>query len=95
MPLFMTATVCPPQNSMSLAGLVGGDGQAGSAGALLPSPFRVRAETAAGGPIPGLTVRFSLAAAPPGATGAVLESLSVLTDEDGFAEVRLRLGSKG
>ena len=87
---------------------VSGDGQVGSTGALLPKPFRVRAETADGRPVPGLTVRFSVAAAPSGATGAGLQSVprydtsgaglefvSARTDGDGWAEVRLRLGSKG
>jgi phosphate:Na+ symporter len=69
-----------------------GDDQYRAAGAVLEHPLRVRVETSTGVPVAGRTVRFTVAG-PAGSEGASLTHETVRTDQDGYAETRLRLGS--
>lgn len=67
--------------------LISGDGQSAEAGSDLAQPLRVRVTTNAGAPRAGIEVRFRAEEA-----GAKVSPPSALTDANGYAETRARLG---
>jgi PKD repeat protein len=71
--------------------VVGGDGQHGIVGELLASPIVIEVTDAAGRPVPGAVVEFTLTSA--GQGGEIAPS-SVATGAEGRAEARVLLGSK-
>jgi Bacterial Ig-like domain (group 1) len=75
----------PPSTLSAIAG----NGQRGNVGAELPDPLRVRVADAAGNPVANVSVRFQTSV--PGAE--VLQPGIVPTDDSGFAEARVRLGT--
>lgn len=70
--------------------VVGGDGQTAPAGSVLPAALAVVVFDVAGTPVKAAVVEFRIAR---GDGAALLDSLAV-TDENGRAEARLRLGSR-
>jgi hypothetical protein len=73
-----------PTDDVTRLEVVGGGGQTILAGRRSPEPVRVLATDAAGEPVPGAVVDFSLAGAP-----SILSQPRALTDEAGVAETFL------
>ena len=68
--------------------IVSGNGQTGSAASQLPDPLVVRALDAAGEPMQGVTVGFTVAGG-----GGQVSQAAVVTDGNGLASTRWTLGS--
>ena len=66
----------------------GGDNQTGVVGTALADSLAVRATDAHGNPVPGVTVTFSARG------GGALSSATATTSAEGYAKVRLTLGSR-
>lgn len=71
-----------------------GNNQTGKAGGELAAPLVVSVLHQGFDPLPGVQVRFSVTAAPAGATGQALSETTVLTDKEGRASTRFTLGNK-
>jgi uncharacterized protein (TIGR03437 family) len=67
--------------------VVSGNGQTGLAGSKLPAPLVVMAQDAAGGPLAGITVTFTVQAG-----GGTVSPTSAITDAKGLASTVLTLG---
>jgi len=76
----------PPPTPTGMA-VVSGNNQTGTVNALLPLPFVVRVEDAAGTDYPGLTITWTVATG-----GGTLGSLTSTTDSAGEAKVQYVLG---
>ena len=75
---------------------LGGNGQEGTAGGLLPEPLTVRMSDAFGSPLAGRQVRFGVTrgAGRVGAVGEEAAALTVRTDAQGIARVPFTLGGR-
>ena len=81
--------VLPEDQSPADVVLVGGDGQAGSVGTVLPDPLVVRVLDAQDRPVPGVPVAFVLGAR---TEGGDTDPDTALTNVDGLASARWILG---
>ncbi len=84
----------PPGPVAAAMVLASGQNQVGTVGKTLDSAFVVRVLDQNGQPFVGATVRFSLSAAPTGATGQRLSADSMVTNSAGLAFTQLTLGSR-
>lgn len=91
MPLCLLALACGPDGSgpvpLTIAA-AGGDAQTGVVGIALAAPFTVLVTTAAGDPVPGVAVRWSVTAG-----GGTVSPESSFTDAQGHAAAALTLGT--
>ncbi len=74
--------------------LLSGSGQVGSVASALPVPLAVLVTDMGGNPVSGVSVAFTIAAAPEGATGQSVSSTSAITNSAGQASTILRLGNR-
>jgi xylan 1,4-beta-xylosidase len=80
-----------PASSLAL---VSGNNQiTSSLNALLPNSLTVVVTDAGGNPVSGTTVTFTVTSVPPGATGQMVLSPSVVTGANGLAATELQLGN--
>jgi len=84
-PVVFTATAAPGPPAFLLR--AGGDGQAGLAGAWLPSALVVKATDQYGNPVPDVTVEFEVTSG-----GGILSTTSAKTAADGRVQVTWKLG---
>jgi len=82
--------VLPPDEAVVIQ-VVGGDGQQGQVGELLPSPIVVQVTDSAGNPVPGAAVQFVLVSA---GDSADIQPATTTTDQQGHAQARMLLGDK-
>ena len=73
---------------------ISGNGMAQAVKTVLTQPFIVRAEDALGNPVSGVAVTFAVDSIPLNASGQSLSTMTVATDNNGFASTFLTLGDK-
>jgi hypothetical protein len=78
----------PPDGSPSSLVAVSGSGQRGTVGTQLPKPLVVQVVNEAARPVRQVSLRFQTEA-----PGAEILPASIATDDSGYAEVRVRLGT--
>jgi hypothetical protein len=71
-----------------------GSGQIGSVSSTLPVPLTVLVTDMGANPVSGVSVAFTIAATPEGATGQSLTQSQARTDQNGQASTTLRLGNR-
>lgn len=80
----------PADGAPSKLRAISGDGQEGTVGTQLPDPLVVRLTDGAARPVPGVSLKFEFQSDVP---AAKIEPSTSVTDDTGFASVRVRLGS--
>ncbi|MDD5464725.1 MAG: hypothetical protein PHP73_00005 [Candidatus Omnitrophica bacterium] len=89
-PLSFTSNVLAP-TAMSK---ISGDNPLGKKVTEILAPFVIQVVDATSTPIPNVTVNFTIASAPGGATGQALSAAQAVTDSTGQASTSLTLGDK-
>lgn len=83
-----------PDTRMSFLSVISGNNQASITGSQLNSPFIAQVNDLYGNPIPNISVNFTVANVPTGATGYNLSNNSAVSDANGQVSTVLRLGTK-
>lgn len=81
----------PADGAPSTLQAVSGDGQEGIVGSQLPDPLVVQLTDGVARPLPGVPLKFDFQSDIP---AAKIEPSTIMTDDTGFASVRVRLGSR-
>jgi hypothetical protein len=80
----------PADGKPSSLSAISGNGQEATVGSQLPDPLKVRLRDAASRPVSGISLAFQFQTEAP---GAQVDPPTVETNDSGFAEVRVRLGT--
>jgi hypothetical protein len=82
--------VLPADGTPSNLAAISGNGQEATVGSKLPAPLRVRLTDATDRPVSGIPLEFGFQSEAP---GGEVDPPTIETDDSGFAEVQVRLGT--